>query len=321
MSDAPDDPSRHDAPAGDALSDDASSSELSPEDGAETSSGRAGRLWVIGTPIGNLEDLTPRAARALRECDLVAAEDTRRARILLGHVGATKPLLRLDAHAEHTDAVPRLVARMRQGTTVALVSDAGTPVVSDPGTALVRAARAAGITVSPLPGPSAVTAAVSVAGLVDGPFRFAGFLPRSGDERRIAIARLRDDAEPQVLFESPARLAETLADLCQAMPDREIVITRELTKLHEEIVAGTLADLATRAAAREWRGEITMVLGPRAAVDVLRSERDDDDALLRVDEALARGERPKDIAERLAMETGRPRRELYALALQRRSAR
>lgn len=291
-----------------------------PEDveGPAASSG-PGALWVIGTPIGNLEDLTPRAARALRECDLVAAEDTRRARILLAHVGSQKPLVRLDTHAEHGDAVGRIVDRMRRGTTVALVSDAGTPVVSDPGTGLVRAARAAGITVSPLPGPSAVTAAVSVAGLVEGPFRFAGFLPRSGDERRVAIARLRDDAEPQVLFESPSRVADTLSDLARAMPERQILVARELTKMHEEIEAGTVAEVAARAAQREWRGEITMVLGPRAAVDERRSEGDDSEVSRRIDEALARGERPKDIAERIAVESGRPRRELYALALKRRA--
>jgi 16S rRNA (cytidine1402-2'-O)-methyltransferase len=278
-----------------------------------------GRLLVVGTPIGNLEDLTPRAARALRECDLVAAEDTRRARVLLGHVGANKPLERLDAHAEHEGAVQRLVEKMRAGATIALVSDAGTPVVSDPGTILVRAARAAGVVVSPIPGPSAVTAAVSIAGLVEGPFRFAGFLPRSGDDRRLAIARLQTDAEPQVLFEAPSRIAETLADLARAMPARQVVITRELTKIHEEIEAGPLSEVAERAATRTWRGEITFVLGPSVASDTELARDGDDDVARAIDAALARGERPKEIAERLALETGRPRRDLYALAVRRRS--
>ncbi len=280
----------------------------------------AGVLWVVGTPIGNLDDLPPRAARALTECDVVAAEDTRRARILLDRVGAgAKPVVRLDAHAERGSAVERLVERMRRGERVAMVTDAGTPVVSDPGTALVRAARAAGLRVSPLPGPSAVTAALSVSGLVEGPFRFVGFLPRSGEERRAAIAAMRSDEDPQVLFESPHRIAETLADLAAAMPGREALVARELTKVHEELLHGSLEDLARRAGERAWLGEITMIVGPRPPGDQARAEASDETVLARLDEALAGGERPREIAERLALETGRPRRELYALAVQRRS--
>jgi 16S rRNA (cytidine1402-2'-O)-methyltransferase len=278
-----------------------------------------GVLWVVGTPIGNLDDLPPRAARALADADVVAAEDTRRARILLARVGASgKAVVRLDAHAERGDAVARLVARLGEGARVALVTDAGTPVVSDPGTALVRAARAAGIAVSPIPGPSAVTAAISASGLVEGPFRFVGFLPRNGDDRREAIARLAADPDPQVLFESPNRLGATLADLAAAMPGRAAMIGRELTKVHEELLAGGLDDLAREHADREWLGEITVVLGPRPAGDEARAALAEEDLLARIDEGLARGERPKDLAERLAIETGRPRRELYALAVQRR---
>jgi 16S rRNA (cytidine1402-2'-O)-methyltransferase len=288
--------------------------------GADDPGTRPGLLWVVATPIGNLEDLPPRAARALVEADLVAAEDTRRARILLQHVGAAgKALVRLDAHAERGEAVDRVVERLRAGARVALVTDAGTPVVSDPGTALVRAARAAGVTVSPVPGPSAVTAAISASGLVDGPFRFLGFLPRGGDERREAIARMQGDHDAQVLFESPNRLTATLVDLATAMPDREAVVGRELTKLHEEILGGTLSALAAGAAGREWLGEITVVIGSRPEGDEARVALADEDVLSRVDAGLAAGERPRDLAERLALETGRPRRDLYALAVQRRA--
>lgn len=279
-----------------------------------------GILWIVGTPIGNLDDLPPRAARALVDADVVAAEDTRRARILLQRVGAEhKPVVRLDAHAERGDAVARLVERLQGGAKVALVTDAGTPVVSDPGTAVVRAARAAGIVVSPIPGPSAVTAAVSASGLVEGAFRFVGFLPRSGDDRREAIARMAADPDAQVLFDSPNRLGATLVDLAAAMPQREAMIGRELTKVHEELLGGSLAELARAHEGREWLGEITMVIGPRPAGDEARAALAEEDVLARIDDGLARGERPKDLAERLAIETGRPRRELYALAVQRRS--
>jgi 16S rRNA (cytidine1402-2'-O)-methyltransferase len=285
-----------------------------------TGAGAAGGLWVIGTPIGNLEDLTPRAARALAECDVVAAEDTRRARVLLGRAGVQhKPMVRLDAHAERGSAVERLVERMRGGESVALVTDAGTPVVSDPGTALVRAARAAGVPVRPVPGPSAVTAAISVSGLVEGAFRFVGFLPRSGDERRRAIARMRDDDDAQVFFESPQRIAETLADLAAAMPERQALVARELTKIHEELVGGSLGELAAAAATRAWLGEITVVLSPLAARDRELAQLDDETVLAAIDRGLAAGERPRYLADRLAVTSGRPRRELYALAVQRRA--
>jgi 16S rRNA (cytidine1402-2'-O)-methyltransferase len=227
-------------------------------------------------------------------------------------------VIRLDAHAERGEALDGLIARLGRGAIVALVTDAGTPVVSDPGTALVRAARAAGAIVTPVPGPSAVTTAASVSGLVAGPFRFVGFLPRSGEARRESIARIAADDEPQILFEAPRRLGATLADLAAAVPAREAAICRELTKLHEEILVGALADLAARAADREWLGEITLVVGPRAAEERARRQERDDDILGRIDEALARGERPRELSERLALETGRPRRELYALAVRRR---
>jgi 16S rRNA (cytidine1402-2'-O)-methyltransferase len=279
----------------------------------------AGALYVVATPIGNLSDLTLRAIDTLRAVHRVVAEDTRRTRALLTHLGITgKPVDRIDASASEAD-VARVAARLVEGESIALCTDAGTPVVSDPGTALVRAAARAGARVIPIPGPSAVMAALSVAGLCTGGFRFLGFLPRSGEARREAIALIRDTPETVVLFESPQRVAGTLADLAAPMPGREAVIARELTKLHEEITSGTLADLAAGAADRAWLGEVTLVLGPFAAdADRDRATLGDEDLDRRIDGDLAAGLRAKDIADALAFETGRPRREIYARVIARR---
>jgi 16S rRNA (cytidine1402-2'-O)-methyltransferase len=278
----------------------------------------AGTLYVVATPIGNLGDITLRAVDTLRAADRVVAEDTRRARGLLSHLGiAGKPVDRVDEHAPEA-AIARVVEHLVAGERVALVTDAGTPIVSDPGTALVRAAAAAGVAVVPIPGASAVMAAVSVAGLVEeGGFSFAGFLPRAGRERRDALAKVQASADAVVLFESPQRIAETLADLARGAPARRVVVTRELTKVHEEILRGTLAELAELAAAREWLGELTVVLGPAApiAAGAGPSEAELD---ARIDAGLAAGRRAKDVAEELALETGRPRRELYARVIERR---
>jgi len=222
-----------------------------------------GALFVVATPIGNLRDITLRAVDVLREADRILAEDTRRTRALLSHLGiAGKPMDRLDAHAEG-DAVQGVLARLAAGERVALVTDAGTPVVSDPGALLIRAAAERGLRVTPVPGASAVMAAVTLSGLVSSGFRFLGFLPRGGPERRTAVERVVETPEAVVLFESPQRLGETLAELAQAMPEREATVARELTKLLEEAVRGTLASLAAQAE-REWLGEITLVLGPYA---------------------------------------------------------
>lgn len=275
-----------------------------------------GTLFVVATPIGNLGDLTLRAIDTLREADRVVAEDTRRTRALLSHLGITgKPLDRLDATAGPAD-VERVVAHLEAGEGVALVTDAGTPVVSDPGTALVAAAARAGVRVVPIPGPSAVTAAIAAAGLVTGGFRFVGFLPRSGEPRRDAIELVRKTPEAVVLFEAPQRCAATLVDLARAMPSRPAVVARELTKLHEELLRGPLSELA--AEERDWLGEVTMVLGP-APADAAPGVSDETiDA--RIGEELAKGRRAKEIAEALAIETGRPRRALYARVIARRGS-
>jgi 16S rRNA (cytidine1402-2'-O)-methyltransferase len=274
----------------------------------------AGLLSVVATPIGNLGDLTRRAEATLRDADLIVAEDTRRARALLSHLGiGSKDVARIDAHASAGD-LEKVVAAMRDhDRRVALVTDAGTPVVSDPGAELVARAAAAGITVVSIPGPSAAVAALSISGFSGG-FRFLGFLPRSGVERREAIAKVDATDELAILYESPQRLAATLADLAAVMPERRAVVGRELTKLHEEAVRGTVGELA--ADAREWIGEITLVLGPaiaRAAPTLAEADID-----LRIDAELAAGRRAKDIADQLALETGQPKRDLYAKVIARR---
>jgi 16S rRNA (cytidine1402-2'-O)-methyltransferase len=269
-----------------------------------------GTLFVVATPIGNLGDMTERAIETLRACDRVLAEDTRRTRHLLTHFGvAGKRIDRLDAHASDRE-VARVVETLGAGENVALVTDAGTPGVSDPAEALVEAAIDAGVRVVPIPGASAVLAALVASGLAgDGHFRFVGFLPRDGPPRRATIALVCETPEAVVLFESPNRTCATLRDLAEATPDRRACVSRELTKLHEEFVRGTLAELARDS--REWVGEIAIVLGAHAP-----AERDAhiDEATVdaRIDEGLARGEHPRSIAERLAAWSGRPKRELYA---------
>jgi 16S rRNA (cytidine1402-2'-O)-methyltransferase len=263
----------------------------------------AGWLAIVATPIGNLEDVSPRAVRTLAEADAILAEDTRRTRALLTHLGiAGKELARVDANTER-GAAGRWLVRVAAGGKIALCTDAGTPAVSDPGAALVREAGERGLTVVPIPGPSAVVAALAASGMPADRFRFFGFLPRKGMAREEAIAAVAGTEETVVLFESPERAEHTLADLAARMPERAAVVARELTKMHEELARGTLAALAER---REWRGELTVVLGPwHAAPQAVDIEA-------RIAELRARGMRPKEIAKALAAETGLPASELYA---------
>ena len=267
-----------------------------------------GTLYVVGTPIGNLGDLTERAAATLRQVSCVAAEDTRRSRGLLAHLGiAGKPLLRVDAHAE-VRGLDGLWSRLERGEDVALVTDAGMPAVSDPGARVVRSAAERGLPVVVVPGPSAVTASIALSGLVEGPFLFLGFLPRHGGKRRRALARIADTAEPVVLFEAPGRTAATLADLAALMPDRSAVAAREITKVHEEVRRGRLADLAARS---DWRGEVTLVLGP--APVALAPVADPGEPLeARIEELLRGGATTKHIVAELAPGAGVSRREIYA---------
>jgi 16S rRNA (cytidine1402-2'-O)-methyltransferase len=271
----------------------------------------AGRLLLVGTPIGNLGDLTPRAAEALRSADLVVAEDTRMARRLLAHVGAKRPTVSYNDHSPEA-RMGELLARLAGGATLAFTTDAGMPGVSDPGARLVEAARTAGASVEVVPGPSAVTAAVSAAGVESIGFLFGGFLPpRPAAARETALRRLLDASGsigmPLVLFEAPPRIDALLAALEREVPEARLAVCRELTKLHEEVLVGTPSEV--RAARSEARGELTLVISrvPRPEV------RAGLDASALVDAAARAGLSPRSIVE-LLRAAGVPRREAYRAA-------
>lgn len=267
-------------------------------------------LYIVATPIGNLGDLTLRAAALLRQADVIAAEDTRVTAKLLRHLGARVPLV---AYHDHSDAAvrDRLVARAADEV-VALVSDAGTPLISDPGFKLVRAARAAGRRVVTLPGPCAAIAALTLAGLPTDRFLFAGFLPAKAKARSEAIAALAAVDATLVLYESGPRLAASLAALAQGLGDREAAVARELTKLYEECVTGPLTMLAARYADAPQKGEIVVVIAPPAAA----AAEDGDD--LSIDTALADALASQTVAaaaKAVAARFGRDRADIYARAL------
>ena len=274
---------------------------------------------VVGTPIGHLEDLSPRAAAHLRDADLVACEDTRRTATLLRHAGAGTRMLAVHRHNEAARAA-ELVERMRAGETVALVSDAGMPLVSDPGARVVRAAIDAGLPVAVVPGASAVTTALAASGLAgEGGFSFLGFMPRKGAERRAAMGRIGALDAPAVLFESPQRLPGLLAELAGAWPERPVAVCRELTKLHEEVVRGTAAGLAARFTSPP-KGEVVVVIGPAAVVtDTAESEDRLREALaVLLDAGLGAG-RAADVAANLGIAArNRAYRAALALADERR---
>ena len=268
-------------------------------------------LHIVATPIGNLGDLSPRAADTLKRADRILAEDTRVTAKLLAHIGAKTPMLRYDDHTSEADR-ERIVA-MLGDQAVALVSDAGTPLISDPGYKLVRAARSSGHSVHTVPGPSAAIAALTLAGLPTDRFLFVGFLPAKAKARADALAEIAAVRASLVLYETGPRLADALASLEQGLGDREAAVARELTKLHEECVTGTLAELAARYRdAAPPKGEIVVVVGPPpASPEATDHELDTalDEALLRLSPSRAAAE----VAERL----GTPRKRAYARALER----
>jgi 16S rRNA (cytidine1402-2'-O)-methyltransferase len=266
---------------------------------------------VVATPIGNLEDVTLRGLRTLRECDAILAEDTRRTKALCRHHGVPTPLRAFHAHTPDAK-VDELVDELRGGAHLALVTDAGTPLVSDPGARLVQRAADAGVKVEPIPGPSAPLAALSAAGLRVGPFRFVGFVPRSGGRRRRALDDVVVSRDATVLFEAANRLPALLRDLSRLAPDRPAAVCRELTKLHEEIARGTLAELSARYA-EPPRGEVTVVV--EGAPEDGEPAVDPAEARERARELLASGLRTKEAAKRLAAETGLSTREAYGLLL------
>jgi 16S rRNA (cytidine1402-2'-O)-methyltransferase len=270
-------------------------------------------LHVVATPIGNLRDVTIRALATLAAADAVLAEDTRVTRTLLAHYGITTPLL---AYHEHSNEAvrERMVARLRAGEALALVSDAGTPLVSDPGYKLVQAAIEAGISITPVPGPSAVTTALVAAGLPTDRFFFEGFLPQKAGARRNRLEALAQVPGTLVLFESPHRLPEMLADAAAMLgADRAAAVTRELTKLYETVRRDSLGSLAARFGEEgPVKGEIVVVIGPAGE----QAAGPEDDAALdaAIRTALARHS-IKDAASLVADETGQPRRQIYARAL------
>jgi 16S rRNA (cytidine1402-2'-O)-methyltransferase len=269
---------------------------------------KRGRLYLVGTPIGNLDDLSPRAIETLRKVHLIACEDTRRSRILLDRFGVTTPTTSLPAFDEERRA-PKILDRLRAGEDVALVTDAGMPGISDPGEALVRLALDEGIEVVPIPGPTAALAALAASGLPTSRFAFFGFLPRKGKARRAAIEEIAGFRGTSILYESPRRLAETLADLREALGDRRACVARELTKVHEEIARGTLSELEARFSG-EVLGEVTILVEGGAVAE----EAADPDALLRA--RLAAGASVKDAAREVAEALGLPRKDVYRRALE-----
>jgi len=278
----------------------------------------AGSLLVVATPIGNLGDLTARAAEALRGADLVLAEDTRRTGRLLAHVGSGAPQRSLHEHNER-DRVADVVARVASGATVALVTDAGTPLVSDPGLAVVRGCVEAGLPVVALPGASAPLAALVVSGLATDRFTFEGFLPRRGRARAERLAALVDEPRTAVLFVAPHRAAADLADLAEACgADRPAVLCRELTKLHEEVRRGTLGTLRDGlaeglAGGVELRGEVTLVVA--GAPEPTAPEAPGEDAVAGVAARVAAGTSTRAAVAAVARELGLARRALYAAVL------
>jgi 16S rRNA (cytidine1402-2'-O)-methyltransferase len=274
-----------------------------------------GRLAVISTPIGNLGDLSPRAREELASAELIAAEDTRRTGQLLTTLGLARPLVSLHEHNE-TERIDELLVRLRGGARIALVSDAGTPLLSDPGFELVRRVSSEGMSVVAVPGPSAITAALSIAGLPTERFSFEGFLPARLAERRARLAQLAPESRTQVFFEAPHRIAESLEDMSAAFGvTRRAAVARELTKLFETVYRGTLAELATlaRSDSNFARGEITVVVEGAAPVPAADSARITLDAALT---ALLAELAPSKAAAIAARLTGAKRNDAYQRALE-----
>lgn len=271
----------------------------------------AGLLYIVATPIGNLEDITLRALRVLKEVDLIAAEDTRHTQTLLRHYGINTPLTSYHEHNERSKA-PSLVERLTKGENIALVSDAGTPAISDPGYRLVVEAVRNSIQIIPIPGASALAAALSAGGVPTARFAFEGFLPAKKQERKTTLEALKREARTLVFYEAPHRLKESLSDILQIFGDREIVIARELTKLHEEFLRGAASALIERLAERAVKGEVTILVHgsagePEISEDQLRAE------IVRLIES---GSGVKEIAETLSARHGLAKREIYRLGLE-----
>jgi 16S rRNA (cytidine1402-2'-O)-methyltransferase len=266
----------------------------------------AGILYIVATPIGNLEDITLRAIRILREADRIACEDTRQTRKLLDHLGISKPLVSYHEHNENARAA-QLIEALQSGENVALVSDAGTPLISDPGYRVVASAIEAGISVAPIPGPCAAIAALSASGMATDEFRFAGFLPVKKTARRKLLEELKGAACTLIFYEAPHRILETLEEIAEVMGPRRIAIARELTKIHEEILRGTAAELRERLSARpSIRGEMTLLIARAEAAETFETPLADAVGELE-QQGLSRMDAIKEVAKR----RGLAKREVY----------
>jgi 16S rRNA (cytidine1402-2'-O)-methyltransferase len=270
----------------------------------------AGTLYLVATPIGNLGDISMRALETLRQVSFVVCEDTRHSRVLLDHFGIAADTVSLPAFAEGQRA-GRILDRLQADEDCALVTDAGSPAISDPGEKLVAEALERGLKVVPVPGPTALVAALSASGLPTGRFHFLGFLPRKGPERQAMLEEVAPLSATIALYESPRRLAETLNDLRDALGERRVVVARELTKVHEEFVRGTLTTLAERYATEEPRGEVVVLVEGRTG-----EHRWSEDELRRaLEEGLGRGEKLKGLSTELARRAGWSGQDVYRLGL------
>jgi len=268
-----------------------------------------GILYIVATPIGNLEDITLRARRILRECDWIACEDTRQTRKLLEHLDISKPLV---SYHEHNEAgrAGDLVAKLEAGAKVALVSDAGTPLVSDPGYRVVTAAIGAGIPVVPIPGATAAVSALSASGLATDSFRFCGFLPPKTSQRRKMLEQLKQETCTLIFYETPHRILDALADVEKEMGSRPVVVARELTKVHEEFLRGTAAEIrATLAGRPSVKGEITLLIG-KAESPAVADDIPLEDAVRAVEQ---QGLSRMDAIKRAAKQRGLSKREVYRI--------
>lgn len=272
----------------------------------------AGTLYVVATPIGNLEDITLRALRVLKEADLIAAEDTRHTRKLLAHFGISTSLTSYYDQIE-ASKTPFLIKQLKSGKSIALVSDAGTPTLSDPGYRLVREAAREAIPVVPVPGPSALIAALSASGIPTDRFLFEGFLPAKRKERRERLRKLREESRTLVFYEAPHRVTESLEDLLEILGDRQTVVAREVTKVHEEFIRGRLGEVGPELGRKEIRGEITLV------VSGSEGNEPPGEALLIAEIRKLRGEglRVKEIAEILGEKFSYSKKDIYRLVLEK----
>lgn len=277
----------------------------------------SGVLYVCATPIGNLEDITLRVLRILREVDLIAAEDTRHTRKLLHHYDIHRPLTSYHEHNRRQKG-EQLLRELMTGKKIALVTDAGTPAISDPGWDLVHMAIAAGIQVVPLPGPSALVTALVVSGLPTERFVFEGFLPREGKERRQRLQALAEEERTIVLYEAPHRLRRTVADLLTVLGEaRPVALARELTKIHEEVWRGTLVELQARLEQEEVRGEIVLVVGGRTKEEAAanKGEITEEEIAARVREMMAAGKDKKEAMKTVALGLNISKKEVYRALL------